>query len=266
MRRRSGWLGSIALAVGLACSHGTTSSNLADSAGSDARGTAGGSPRSDGGSSGRGVGTAEEAGGPVALEGVVNARHLGTLKSSSGKSLRPKVLIRSGDLSQITSQGCEALAEADVRSILDLRDEPDLGNSPEAACALSGRSYLQFSLPKLLPPSSGIYLDTLDAIEPKLSELFTKVANAESNLLLHCVIGRDRANLVTALLLLAVGISQADVVKDFQENQDASITVEATWLDGVLGRIRDAGGIEAYLESHGVTEAQRTALSERLLQ
>jgi hypothetical protein len=47
-------------------------------------------------------------------------------------------------------------------------------------------------------------------------------------------------------------------VADFETNQETD--VDASWLDGVLDRIEQAGGIDSYLASHGVTDAQLTAL------
>jgi hypothetical protein len=42
--------------------------------------------------------------------------------------------------------------------------------------------------------------------------------------------------------------------------------VDAAWLSGVLDRIAQAGGIDAYLAAHGVNAADVTQLREAALE
>ena len=77
-------------------------------------------------------------------------------------------------------------------------------------------------------------------------------------------IGRDRASLVMALVLLALGVPEDQVLADFEQNQEA--VVDAGWMTGVLDRIDLAGGIEAYLAQFGVTSQQLESLRAMALQ
>ncbi len=201
-------------------------------------------------------------GGPVNLAGVFNARHLGTLPAADSR-LRDHILIRSGDLSELSESDCSVLETLNVRTVIDLRDEPDLSDRPDVRCAGGQTNAVNIVLPKLLPPSSENYLNTLTAAEPRLAELFS-VLTAPGSTLIHCVIGRDRATLITALVLMAVGVDSSTVLADATTNQDPSITVDSSWFDGVLSRLEEAGGIESYLLQHGVTSAQLLALREKL--
>ena len=70
--------------------------------------------------------------------------------------------------------------------------------------------------------------------------------------------------MMMAILLLSLGVPQAQVVADFETNQETD--VDASWLDGGLDRIDQAGGIESYLASHGGTETQLTALRQAALE
>lgn len=199
------------------------------------------------------------AGGPVEIGGVFNARHVGQLIAGS-KRLRDHILMRSGDLSAITSAGCAMLDTLKVRAIIDLRDEPDLSNRPDAACGSTARAYVQVTLPKLLPPSVGNYNAMLDALEPKTAALFAALAVADGPVLIHCVIGRDRAMLTTALVLLALGVEPRMVIMDAATNHDPSVTVDAAWFTGLVSRVQAAGGIEGYLAIHGVAAGQLAEL------
>jgi len=254
----------------------TTGAGGAEPSGGTAGAAAGaGGSGPDGGSAGTTTGAGGQGsggdigvtGGPVELSGVTNARQTGGLTTSSGQRVRDDVIIRSGHLGSLDSTGCDQFEALGINTIIDLRDAADAAQTPDAACATSTAVYFNADIPRLLPPSEQIYLDTLDAIEPVLDEIFAQLAAADAlPVVIHCVIGRDRASLVTAIVLLALGVPEDQVLADFELNQDASVTTDAAWMSGVLQRIDDAGGIEAYLDLHGVTSAQLTALRTMALE
>jgi protein-tyrosine phosphatase len=203
-------------------------------------------------------------GGAVDLGDVFNARQVGGLQTSDGRTLKQHVLIRAGHLARVDCGRLEALG---VSSVIDLRTAPAAESTPDASCVKETTTYYLANLPKLLPPTRGSYLRTLDAAEPKLDEIFSQLAREGGvPAVIHCVIGRDRASLVTALVLLALGVSEDRVLDDFEQNQDSRVATSANWMSGVLARIERAGGIEAYLGSHGVTTAQLEALRAQALE
>ena len=243
--RSHAWRAAIAIALGaLAPSCGTTASV------SPPKGTV------DGGSDPTANG---RTGGPVGLEGVFNARHTGGLATAGGQRVRDNVLIRSGHLAGLDNTGCEQLRALQVRTVIDLRAASAVSATPDAPCVPAAATYYNADLPKILPPSEDSYLRTLDAAEPVLAQIYTHLA-AEPALpaIIHCVIGRDRASLVMALVLLSLDVPEAQVLADFRDNQEAQTA--PAWMNGVLARIDQAGGIEAYLATHGVTNGQLASL------
>jgi protein-tyrosine phosphatase len=197
--------------------------------------------------------------GSVDIAGVFNARQVGTL-AADPKRLRKQIVIRSGDLRDLTDIGCATLDTLHVSTIIDLRDEPDLSDRPDRDCGSPTRRSVLVSLPKLLPPNADNYLATLDAAEPKLPSLFSTLSQTQGSVLIHCVIGRDRATIITSLVLLALGVDEATMLANATSNQDSSVTVDASWFTTVLDRIHNAGGVEAYLTRLGVTGDQLAAL------
>lgn len=197
--------------------------------------------------------------GTVDISGVFNARQVGTL-AAGPKRLREHILIRSGDLRDLTDTGCATLDTLHVSTIIDLRDEPDLSDRPDRDCGNPARRSVLVSLPKLLPPNADNYRATLDAAEPKLPSLFAALSQTQGSVLIHCVIGRDRATLITSLVLLALGVDETTMLANATSNQDLSVTVDASWFTSVLDRIHGPGGIEAYLTQLGVTGDQIAAL------
>ena len=197
-------------------------------------------------------------GGAVALPGVGNVRHTGGLPTAGGSCVKDNVLIRSGHLADLDSAGCAALEALSIQTVIDMRalgGSTGSGANPDADCVTTGTNYYNADVVKLLPPTADSYLQTLDAAEPKLAEIYSRLGTDDSlPAVIHCVIGRDRASLMMAVVLLSIGVSAADVVDDFVNNQEA--TVEAAWLQAAIDQIESEGGIDTYLQSHGVTAAQ----------
>jgi hypothetical protein len=225
------------------------SSSVSESA--TPNGSTGGSDSTLGG--GSGGDSLTQSGGPVSLSGVFNARQPGGLPAADGRRVRNNLLIRTGDLHDLDATGCTQLDALNVHTVIDLRDATDRSARPDVACATTGRNYQPLELPKLLPPSSENYLATLVAAEPKLASIFGVLAvNDGLPAILHCVIGRDRASLITALVLLAVGAAESAVLADMVGNQDASIQMDRAWMDGVFARLHAQATVDAYLAVHGV--------------
>ncbi len=234
-------------------------SNTAEPRSANTAGTGGG----EGGATG-GEGTTATPG-PVDLgAAVVNARQVGGLATAGGQRVRAGVLIRSGELSQVD---CGRLQALGIATVVDLRDAADAGATPDATCVTEQTRYYLADLPKILPPTAESYLQTLDAMEPKLDALFAELTREGAlPAVIHCVIGRDRASLTLALVLLGLGAPQADVERDFVENQDTAGLTSAEWMSGVFARIEAAGGIDAYLAAHGVTADELAALRAQALE
>ncbi|MBN2192708.1 MAG: tyrosine-protein phosphatase [Polyangiaceae bacterium] len=227
-------------------------------------GGTGGAASPRGGAAGASAGPASR-GGPIDLgAAVVNARQVGGLGTAGGQHVRVDVLVRSGELSQVDCGRVQALG---IATVIDLRDAIDAGATPDAACVTEDTRYFLADLPKILPPTPESYLQTLDAMEPELDAIFGELAREGSlPAVIHCVIGRDRASLTMALVLLALGVPEADVVLDFVENQATAGSTSAEWLGGVLARIEEAGGTEAYLGAHDVTADELAALRAQALE
>jgi protein-tyrosine phosphatase len=239
---------------------GSTAAKSAPSTSRDAAAGSGGHVESGGAG-----GTGATSGGPLLLDSVVNARQTGGLVTTDGRHVRQKVLIRSGQLSSLTDEGCDGFVTLGVRTVIDMRSAAEVSSDPDAQCVRFGASYYNADVPKILPPSEQSYLQTLDALEPKLAEIFARLSASNAlPAIVHCVIGRDRASLTMALILMGIGVPAGMAVEDMVSNQETE--VQAAWMDGVLDRIKQAGGIGKYLAGHGVTEQQIQALGAMALE
>jgi len=228
------------------------------------RAAAGNVPSGGESSGGGSAPTACDAGGPVALDGVTNARRVGCMAAADGRTIDAGLLLRAGHLGGLSD--CDQLSALGVRTVIDLRDLEHPDYVPDAPCVEATTRFVAADLPRLLPPSAATYLDTLVAAEPKLALIFSTLAEPQSfPALLHCVIGRDRASLITGLVLLSAGIPRDQVLADMVTNQDDGIVIDPSWMDGVFERIDGEGGVETYLTGHGVSAADLSSIRTQLL-
>jgi protein-tyrosine phosphatase len=61
----------------------------------------------------------------------------------------------------------------------------------------------------------GLYELFLFAGGNRIGETLKKIAQAEKPVLFHCSWGKDRTGVISALVLLTLGVSEADVIEDF---------------------------------------------------
>ena len=195
------------------------------------------------------------------LEGeAVNARDLGGLALQGGFKVACGQILRGGDLANLSSDGCNQLGQIGVKTVVDLRETKVQQSQPAADCVGSQATVVDAAMPKLLPDTPENYVALLKQ-EGAVAAAFKAMGDASGYpVYLHCIIGRDRASFVTALVLLALGAERQTVVDEFKLSELAQVPIQPASLDAVLDEIDKRGGIESYLTSVGVTAAQLTAL------
>jgi protein-tyrosine phosphatase len=160
----------------------------------------------------------------VKLDGFANARDLGGLPLIDGGVTPSGVFIRSENPDLVTPEGWEHLRERGVRTVIDLRrdDERQRDVHPRPAWAtvrtvdLHDDAFDQRHWDEGLVGTALHYLEFLG--EPPISAALLAVAAAgPGGVLLHCVGGRDRTGLISAVLLVIAGVETDAVVEDYLE-------------------------------------------------
>lgn len=194
------------------------------------------------------------------MEGTLNMRDLGSLRTSDGRHIIKGRLFRSANLAQITSDDIRTLEQLGVKTVVDLRGPKEALDHPD-------------KVPRgtKIIPSPIIGSDTGDAIDDTtirtlvtsagLPETMLNVAKVSQygpyyrmlflvnsygteshttrltkyrpffralldlapndNILVHCTGGRDRTGVGIALLLKALGVPQQDIEADFVASNQA---------------------------------------------
>ena len=126
--------------------------------------------------------------------------------------------IRSDVPASVTREDIQWLLEHNIRTVVDLRslEEKERKPCPLESCA--GFKYYHLSVtggnsipavPEMVHKS---YISMVDAQMDRILEL---VENSPSNVLYFCNAGKDRTGVVSALLLMRMGVADADIVKDY---------------------------------------------------
>lgn len=166
------------------------------------------------------------------LSAPVNLRDLGGIPIAGG-ILATGLALRADDLSVITDNDARALADKGLAAVIDLRthDEAALtGRGPLAECAVA-----YHHLPLMESISAGMpdgdtpviehvavgemYAGMVEKAAPQLATALAIVALAPGATAFHCAAGRDRTGVLAALLLLALGADDEDIVADYARTQ-----------------------------------------------
>ena len=183
----------------------------------------------------------------IPLEGLHNTRDLGGFEAADGRHIRPKKLLRSGQLAGMTKKDQRVLLEEyRLRTDVDFRTGQEKAEAPDPA--LPGVEYVEnpilsdqaigitreksaeTDMMKMLVQKmsssetaaeeymDGLYRDLV--MEPFSRQQYRHffeilLSHEEGALLWHCSAGKDRVGVGTALLLSALGVPRETIVRDY---------------------------------------------------
>ena len=191
-------------------------------------------------------------------EGCCNARDLGGLPTSDGRTTRWGAVVRSEQLDELTTAGWSALEAHGIRTIVDLRNHDERQPLDERRPAeiatvhvpLDDRADTGFwDRWGHLDGTPLFFRPFLDAKPERCAAALEAVANAGSGgVLVHCAGGRDRAGLISLLLLALVRVVPDAIVEDYEAS-----TERLRSLYEQLGFGDVAGRVAARMARHGTT-------------
>lgn len=205
------------------------------------------------------------------VEGLVNARDLGGLRRVDGSVTPKRVFYRSENVDSITPAGWEQVYQNGIRTIVDLRDRHERARDRTTrpvwiqteVVELNGFEDKQFwkgYLNNGLVHTALYYLAHLEAMpERSVAAISAIVSAPPGGVLFHCVAGRDRAGMISMLLLLAADTERDEIVDDYLETVRLG-ELRAAWSF----RGNEEPAIEAICRSFGTTveDAFRSTLEE----
>jgi protein-tyrosine phosphatase len=239
-------------------------------------------------------------------EGCLNVRDLGGLLTEDGRRTRAGAVVRSDNIRALTDAGWRALADHGVTRIVDLRwpmeladDQPRdvdievvhvsvLGEEFDADYVAELDAHLD-SVDDVADHYAWSYVDFLERYRDRFGLALAAVADAEGTVVVHCMGGKDRTGLVSALLLRLAGVGRETIGADYSLSSANLAPATAEWIESAAndaerrkrqrlagtpaeGMIRVVeeiesryGDVESYLRAAGLSAAQVDRLRERLV-
>ncbi|ACZ43549.1 protein tyrosine/serine phosphatase [Thermobaculum terrenum ATCC BAA-798] len=173
-------------------------------------------------------------------EGCLNVRDLGGYASRYGGETRWGAVIRADNLARLTEAGRRDLLAHGVRTVIDLRmpEEVRLHPNPFAKEGEHGVRYHNISFLDPAVPKEDFttlandYKWMLDTFSASVAEVMRVIASApEGAVLFHCMGGKDRTGLISALLLEVAGVDRETIAADYALTQECLRPEWEAWLE-----------------------------------
>jgi len=165
----------------------------------------------------------------VVLQGCSNFRDLGGYPAADGKHVRWGHIYRSADISQLTDTDLQTLHGRCVALVCDLRGPQEYAQAPDRLLPGAKRVELPAGSekidPRLLTGGPAVNPDSLmqatytnlSFFRAKYEPLFAQLLAlpGDEALLFHCTAGKDRTGIGAALVLSALGVDRATILRDY---------------------------------------------------
>lgn len=228
--------------------------------------------------------------GPFSGYELHNLHDLGGLITPSG-AIRTRRLFRSANPDSLTVNGWQQLLDAGVRTLVDLRNEDERVSTVRPDALRVERHPIEDQTDTEF---MGVWGNRLGSPEyyPEVTRRWPRLVAAavaaiadapEGGVLIHCMAGRDRTGMITAILLELVGVDREAIFADFAQSareindwwrihggpkgsqSDGELAAYLLEAKSTLNAFLDELDTIAYLHNAGVSQEQLHRLRSRLV-
>jgi protein-tyrosine phosphatase len=239
-------------------------------------------------------------------DGCLNVRDLGGHPTEDGWETRFGSVVRADDVGQLSDEGWKALVAYGIRTVIDLRGDHEREDDPpgdlpvevlhipfmEASDAEWEEVAEELERLDELPVADATreaYLIFLEHFRSKVAAAVRAFAEAqEGGVVIHCVGGKDRTGLLTALLLHLAGVPTDEIAADYALSEERLRPRHDAWLaaaeteaerkrverithtppEVIIGVFRELegryGSVEAFLRGAGAKDEELALARTRL--
>jgi protein tyrosine/serine phosphatase len=242
----------------------------------------------------------------LSWEGCLNVRDLGGLPTEDGRRTRLGTVVRSDNVRKLTDEGWRALAEHGVKRIVDLRwpeelaeDQPRDVDIDVVHVSVLGQAYDRSYVAQLDAHLDSVddvadhyvfaYVDWLERYRERFGRAFAAIAESDGGVVVHCMGGKDRTGIVSALLLRLAGVGHREIGDDYAVTATNLAPSTSKWIPAIADEVERAkqtklrdtpadamvrvvheierryGDVGAYLRAAGLTDGEVDRLRERLV-
>jgi protein-tyrosine phosphatase len=239
-------------------------------------------------------------------DGCLNVRDLGGHPTADGGETSFGSIVRADSVGNLTTEGWEALADYGIRTVIDLRGDYEREDDPPRELPVKVRHIPFFEASEeeweeiaeelerlddvpVADATREAYLIFLERFKPNVAAAVRAVAEApEGGVVVHCVGGKDRTGLLTALLLHLAGVPTDEIAADYALSEERLRPRHEAWFEaaetdaerrrleriaqtppeaitGVFDELeRRYGSVEGYLRAAGVDDEDLARARSRL--
>lgn len=193
----------------------------------------------------------------IPMDGPQNFRDLGGFLNRDGKMVAWNRLYRTDSLASLSEGDMAALQARSIRTIVDLRGSAEQQAMPDRV----PEGVVYIACPLMREEHSAPALAALDTFAQSLKTGYLKMIQENMDLVaqavravmgglergavvFHCTAGKDRTGVLAAIFLLLLGVSDEDIVADYQ----VSFTYN---VRGVNRLVSEQPELKRYLEQAG---------------
>lgn len=179
----------------------------------------------------------------IELESSWNFRDLGGYVGAGGRPVRWRTLFRSDGLYRLTDADLAQLVGLGLRTVIDLRTPKELEERGRIPWPDDDLAFHHLPLMDVLPPQdtygqnwvdpAGVaeqYAGILAAGSKAVASAIDVLCDPASYpLVYHCMVGKDRTGILSAVVLAALGVGHADIAADYALSEDAMLRMMA-WV------------------------------------
>lgn len=178
---------------------------------------------------------------------IINIDNITNIRDISYGDIKEKKLIRSSQLNKVTQEDINILKdEYNLKTIIDLRTQKEVNKYPyqidnvnyirvplvEDDMGITHGNTIEekvLSMKENMFDLEGLYIDLLTRDKKdKWTQIFNIfLDNKDGSILWHCKVGKDRCGMVSAMILLALGIDEKTVIDDYLLTNNETIIKEA---------------------------------------
>ena len=205
--------------------------------------------------------------------GVNNARDIGGYPTYDGRTTRWGTVFRSGRLKDLSEEGCERFRKTGIRTVIDLRnrmvaDSSLFDGDPECVQAAANMKLFRFIPPRGEYETKAAHTRALvERNRNTICGVMETLAEEEYlPLLYHCTAGRDRAGIITYVLLDLLGVDRRVIRAEYDLSGEVGKTHEYEGIDAIFADIDAEGGIHEYLKGMDVSYTTQRRVRGNLLE
>jgi len=203
------------------------------------------------------------------MKTLVNFRDLGGAVTKEGLKVKPKRVLRSGEVVKLCDEDIKRLVQDyGLKQIIDFRSADEINEKPDDE--IEGASYINIDIMSDSMKNGTSEKELMKHLNAQLADHYMKeitcqlvttesarlgyqqflracLDNKEGAILFHCFAGKDRTGFAAALLLKALGVSNEEIMEDYLKTVEQRIEANQVIMD----RARQQGLTEDQLEALG---------------